>query len=147
MEPAGGTIVCGVSNSRAGRRTAEAAAALSGRTGLRLVLAHVVAEGAAPPHDAIRRRVRVEELLDSIAAELGCVEIRVVVGGVVDGLARIAAEEGADVIVIGARPLGVRGGHLRCGIAHDLEAATTVPILVAPPGVRSRSSRRLAASR
>jgi hypothetical protein len=48
------------------------------------------------------------------------------------------------VIVLGSRPRGARGRQLRCTLARELEAATTVPVLIAPPATRARSGRRLA---
>jgi nucleotide-binding universal stress UspA family protein len=113
---------------------------------MRLVLVHVVAEGATPPSNALERRVREEEVLEALAADLHAVEARIAVGSVVDCLARVAAEEGADLIVLGSRQPGSRRGHLRCRLARDLEAATPVPILIAPPTTRRRSRRRLASA-
>ena len=68
-------------------------------------------------------------------------------GNRVDGLVQTAAEEGADVIVLGSRPRGARGRQLRCTLACELEAATVVPVLIAPPATRERSGRRLALSK
>ena len=43
-------------------------------------------------------------MLEAIAREVGdAAEVRVVLGNRVDGLAQAAAEEGADVIVLGSR--------------------------------------------
>ena len=140
----GGTIVCGVSDSEGGRAAAQLAAALAARLGLRLVLVHVVVEHTTLSGDASERRLREEQALETIARELGGVDVRVVVGGRVDGIARVAAEEGADAIVLGSRLRGAAGRQLRCSLVHDLEAATLVPVVIAPPATRARSSRRLA---
>ena len=113
----GGTIVCGVSTSEGSRAAAQLAAALAARLGLRLVLVHVVVERATLPGDATERRLREKQALEAIARELGGVEARVVVGGRVDAIARVAAEEGADAIVVGSRPRGARGRQLRCSLA------------------------------
>jgi K+-sensing histidine kinase KdpD len=128
----GGTIVCGVSGSLGSRAAAELAAALSNRLRMRLVLVHIA-----------ERHVPGEAVLKATARDLGVGEARIVGGTVVDGLARAAAEEGADLIVIGSRPFGSLNRHLRCALAHDLEAATPVPIVIAPPIRRRRSTRRL----
>jgi nucleotide-binding universal stress UspA family protein len=141
-----GTIVCGVTDSSEAREAAQLAAALAARLGLRLVLAHV-ADRASPRegHDAgkpgdvsilraLQRRAR--ELCDEV-------ETRVVLGGRVDALAQVAADEGADLIVLGSRPRGARHRQLRCTLARDLEAAQAVPVLIAPPATRDRSGRRL----
>jgi nucleotide-binding universal stress UspA family protein len=127
-----GTIVCGVSGSLGSRAAGELAAALSHRLRLRLVLVHVA-----------ERHVPGEVILESAARELGAGEVRLVDGPVVEALARVAAEEGADLIVVGSRPFGSLNRHLRCTLAHDLEAATSVPIVIAPPVSRRRSRRRL----
>ena len=128
----GGTIVCGVSDSAGSRAAGELAAALSDRLRMRLVLVHV-AEPHAPGQAVLASTVR----------DLGVGEGRIVGGTVIEGLARVAAEEGADLIVVGSRPFGSRNRHLRCAVAHDLDAATSVPILIAPPVTRRRSRRRL----
>jgi nucleotide-binding universal stress UspA family protein len=71
-------------------------------------------------------------------------ETRVVVGARAEALAQVAAEEGADLIVLGSRSAGLARRHIRCVLAGELEAATSVPILVAPPSTRNRSGHRLA---
>jgi nucleotide-binding universal stress UspA family protein len=71
-------------------------------------------------------------------------EGRIVIGDRAERLAQLGAEEGADLIVIGSRTGGFRGRHLRSTLARELEAATPVPVLVAPPQTRKRTERRLA---
>ena len=82
------------------------------------------------------------EFADAFAARLG---LRVVLGDPADALAHVAAEEGADLIVLGSRFAGFGGRNLRCALARELEAATPVPVVVAPPSTRKRSDRRLSA--
>jgi nucleotide-binding universal stress UspA family protein len=128
-----GTIVCGITEAPEARAAAQLAAALAGRLGLRVVLVHV-----SIPHGA-------EPALGELASELGGhVEARVVSGNRADGLASVAADEGADAIVLGSRPRGARGRRLCCALARELEAITDVPVLIAPPATRERSARRLA---
>lgn len=144
-----GTIVCDVTDPLAGRSAAAFAGAIGSRVGLRLVLVHVVpgrrasSDGSNGPGalgDADRA-------LGAIVQELGGgAETRIAFGRHVDAVARVAAEEGADLIVIGARPAGVGGRNLRGGLVRELEAATAVPVLAAPPSTRKRSGRRLAAA-
>src|SRR5262249_44745361 len=115
------------------RAAAQLAAALAERLGLRLVLVHVSFRPGA------------ERAIGELANRLGDhVETRVVAGNRADGLAAVAADEGADVIVLGSRPRGARGRQLCCALALELEAVTDVPVLIAPPATRRRSSRRLA---
>ena len=144
----GGTIVCGVTEAPADRSAAELARALVARLGLRLVLVHVL-DGVPPDtHESLTARQRqagAEHVLDAMARDIGDgTERRVVVGGRAEALAQVAAEEGADLIVIGTRPTGLAGRKLRCSLARDLEATTPVPVVLAPPTTRKRSDQRLA---
>jgi nucleotide-binding universal stress UspA family protein len=146
----GGTIVCGVAESGEGRAAAELAAALAARLRLRVVLVHVVdgAEAAAPESlGARQRRSGAERMLAELAREVGVgAETRLVLGRRADALAAVAAEEGADVLVVGSRTGGLRGRALRSSLARELEAATPVPVVVAPPRTRRRSQLRLTAA-
>jgi nucleotide-binding universal stress UspA family protein len=120
----GGTMICGVTGTAAGRNAAELAAALAGRLGLRLVLVHVSPDG----------ETGVPALADNV---------RVMRGGPAQAIAEVAADEGADLIVVGSRAGGLGRRLLRSGLARELEAATPVPVLVAPPSTRARSGSRL----
>ena len=143
----GGTIVCGVRESLDGSSAAELACALGARLGLRLVLVHVV-DGVRPGTErswsARRRRTSGEHILNAVALEIGTpTEKRVLFGDRAEGLAQVAAEEGADLIILGSRSTGLGGRRLRCTLAGELEAATAVPVVVAPPSTRKRSNHRL----
>jgi nucleotide-binding universal stress UspA family protein len=146
-----GTVVCGVIDSPAGRAAAQLAGALSERLGLRLVLAHAVdgiPVGARESLTARQRHTGGERLLEVVAEESSVpdgTELRIGFGERAEFLARIVAEEGADLIVLGARGGGFRGRQLRCALARELEAATPTPVVIAPPQTRRRSRRRLAA--
>lgn len=136
-----GTILCGVTETPEARAAAQLCAALASRLDLRLVLVHVLTGAHGP--DAFAAET--ERRLEQFAHQLGDrAEIRVVRGSRVDELARVAADEGADVIVLGSRPRGARSRQLRCGLACELESAQAVPVLIAPPATRPRSRRRLA---
>jgi nucleotide-binding universal stress UspA family protein len=143
----GGTIVCGVDDVVEARAAAELAAALGTRLGLRLVLVHVldgIPPGTQESVGARQQQAGAERMLSLLARELGDgVETRLVPGPRGETLAAIAAEEGADLIVVGSRAAGLRGRTLRSGLARELEAATPVPVLVAPPATRRRSDTRL----
>jgi nucleotide-binding universal stress UspA family protein len=120
----GGTVVCGVTETAGSRDAAELAAALAARLGLRLVRVHV-SQADSP-------RVAMAE------------DVRVIRGRPAQALAAVADEEGADLIVLGSRAAGLGRRLLRSGLAAELEAATHVPVLVAPPSTRARSGHRLA---
>jgi nucleotide-binding universal stress UspA family protein len=143
----GGTIVCGVTETPDGRSAAELAQALVARLGLRLVLVHVV-DGVPPgTHESLTARQRqagAERILAELAHETGNgVERRVMVGNRAEALAQVASEEGADLIVIGSRRAGLGNRKLRSTLARELEAATPIPVAVAPPRTRKRADRRL----
>jgi nucleotide-binding universal stress UspA family protein len=144
----GGTIVCGVSDSASGRAAADLASALGTRLGLRLVLVSVldwVPPGARESLSGRQERSGAERLLREIADGVGDgTETRVVHGPRAAALAQVAAEEGADAIVVGSSPAGLGNRKLRSSLARELEAVTPVPVLVAPPSTRRRSERRLA---
>jgi nucleotide-binding universal stress UspA family protein len=125
----GGTIVCDVTDPQAGRSAAEFAAALGARLGLRVVLVYVGSEAKRLDPDLTPQA-----------------ETRVAMGDHAEALARVAAEEGADLVVVGARQAGLGGRNLRWALARELDAATPVPVVVAPPSTRKRSDRRLSAS-
>jgi nucleotide-binding universal stress UspA family protein len=136
-----GTIVCGVTDSEAGRGALALATELSERLGLRLVLVHV-ADGIAPldVNGASSESVsptdgkEAERLVARLAAEHGVAgnaEWRSAVGDPAALLGRIAAEEAADLIVVGSRGRLRRG--LESGLARQLETETPVPVLIAPP--------------
>jgi nucleotide-binding universal stress UspA family protein len=140
----GGTIVCGIAGSAGGRGAAELGAALSARLGLRLVLVHIIDAGS-PDDPALSPAAAAEWIATALAHDVGiATETRIVAGARAETLAQVAAEEGADLIVLGSRPAGFGRRHLRCLLARELEAATPVPVLVAPPSTRNRSGHRLA---
>lgn len=131
-----GTIVCGVTPTPGARAAAQLAEALTARLDLRLVLVHVV--------DSHRDDVDGEASFEALAGTLArTAEVRIVHGNRVDALARAAADEGADLIVLGSRAHGAGGRQLRCSLARQLEAVQSVPVVIAPPATHARSGRRL----
>jgi nucleotide-binding universal stress UspA family protein len=147
-----GTIVCGVSDSDEGRAALELGVELSERLGLRLVLAHV-AEGLAPldgdrdDNESVTMkgsRRGGEVLLARLAREHGVgdtAECRVAVGEPALLVGEIAAEEAADVIVVGSRARRWPGRGIESRLAEQLESETRVPVLIAPPaGGRRRKA-------
>jgi len=147
----GGTIVCGVTETPDGRNAAQLGRALGARLGLRLVLVYVV-DGVAPGTEegmsSRQRQTGAKRALDEIAADVGNgTEKRVVLGNRAEALAQVAAEEGADLIVLGSRSAGLGSRKLRCTLARALEAATSVPVLVAPPSTRRHSAHRLSTAK
>ena len=140
-----GTILCGVNDSEAGRGALELAVELGDRLGLRLVIA-LVADGIAPiggggnGDESVTTRANREgaaRLVARLTAEhgvTGSAEQRSAVGDPAVLLAQIAAEEAADVIVIGSRTRGRLRRGLESKLARRLETETPIPVLIAPPG-------------
>jgi nucleotide-binding universal stress UspA family protein len=144
-----GTIICGVTDTAEGRGAAQLAGALAERLDVRLVYAHAldgIPRGAEESLTSRQRLGGAERALTSIAQESAPtrgVELRIDFGERAQLLAQIAAEEGADLVVLGSRPSGLRRRALRCTLARELEAATPAPVLVAPPQTRQRREQRL----
>jgi nucleotide-binding universal stress UspA family protein len=145
-----GTMVCGVSDSDEGRAAVELGVDLSERLGLRLVLAHVVQGSYSHdvnedgPESIARKgdRIQAERLIAKLAEEYGVAataECRSAVGERATLLGQIAADEAADVIVVGSRARGWRGRSFESRLADELKAATQVPVLIAPPRPHSRA--------
>jgi nucleotide-binding universal stress UspA family protein len=83
--------------------------------------------------------VAVRELRARLAAEYAVTdraERRVAVGDAPSLLGQIAAEEAADLIVVGARTRGRLRRGLESRLADELETETPVPVLIAPPRLR-----------
>lgn len=144
-----GTILCLVSDNENGRAALKAGADLSDRLKLRLVLAHVVdgVDGASTDENAatMHQREEAARLVARLASEHGVsgrAERRSAVGDPATLLGQIAAEEAADLIVVGAPP----GARLRRSsesrLAEHLEGATTVPVLFVSPRTGKRRSPR-----
>jgi len=137
-----GTLVCAVTEDEETADALALRAELSERLGLRLVLAHAVdgipATGDRKADESVTTKANregAERRLARLAAEHGVThraEQRVAVGDSAALLGRIAAEEAADVIVVGAPARGWRK-RLDSGLAADLETETPVPVLIAAP--------------
>jgi nucleotide-binding universal stress UspA family protein len=144
-----GTIVCSVSDTEEGRSALELAAGLSERLGLRLVLAHVASgielsengDGDPEADESVSMKANRQgaaRLLERLATEYGVpgAERREAVGDEAAWLGQIAAEEAADVILVGARPRGRLRRGFESRVAGELETETPVPVLIAPPRTR-----------
>ncbi len=135
-----GTILCGVDRSPGAAAALAVARELSRQLGARLVIAHV-AEGYRLPEGAesltgIQARRGATRLLDEVAREhsLGReVDHRAEVGEPAERLVTIAAEEGADLIIVGSRHQGRRRARLVSNLAAKLTSTTRRPVVVVPP--------------
>jgi nucleotide-binding universal stress UspA family protein len=141
-----GTLVCAVTEGEESAEALALGAELSTRLGLRLVLAHAVdGFGELGSGDGVESvslkadRQGAERRLTRLAAEHGVAdraEQRVAVGDPPALLGRIAAEEAADLIIVGSRARGRLRPGLESRLARQLETETRVPVLIAPPRTR-----------
>jgi nucleotide-binding universal stress UspA family protein len=138
-----GTILCAVDRSEGAETALVVARDLSTQLGARLVVAHVAdgfeAPGAAESLSGVQAKQGAERLLQDLVRKHalgGEIDRRSEVGVPAERLARIAAEEGADVIIVGATARGRRGGKLVSGLAAKLTGATQRPVVVVPPQSR-----------
>jgi nucleotide-binding universal stress UspA family protein len=131
-----GTVVCAVGDTHAGLAALELAAELSDRLGLRLVLVRV---GQAIDDPATSGARSPGLLRARFAADRGLAqrtELREAVGASAVHLGWIAADEAADLIVLGStRRRWLRGGF-ECRLAETLAYETPVPIVIAVPRPR-----------
>lgn len=130
--------MCAVDDSQSARDALQLAAALSERLRARLVVAHVASRKSTQDAEQL-----VARLIAEVAAAAQA-DPRVAVGDPAGRLAQIAAEEGADLIIVGSgreSRLRLRTGRV---LASELESTTTCPVVIAPPQTRPRSQLRLA---
>ena len=138
-----GTVVCGVDDLDGGRGALGMAVALSDRLDMRLVLVHVggglgstAGNGTQCADVPDTARDESARLVARLAVEHGVshrAEPRSAAGDPAAVIGRIAAEEAADLIVVGSRPRGrLRRGFVS-RLAEQLAGETTLPILIAPP--------------
>ena len=132
-----GTIVCAVDASAGAAEAVRRAIELSEGLRLRLVLAHVASghrlvEGYAGVNGRLARE-GAERLLERVVQRHGLqdkAERRAEVGTPADLILRVAAEEGADMIVVGASR---RRSGFKSALAGELAGAASCPVVVVPP--------------
>lgn len=150
-----GTLVCGVNDNDDGRAALAMGVELSDRLRLRLVLAYasdgigpVAGNGAEEGADSVSMKAHREgaaRLLARLAAEHDVAdraEQRFGTGDAAALIGQVAAEEAADLIVVGARTRGRLRRGLDSSLAEQLRTETPVPVLIAPP--RGRGGRMAA---
>jgi len=144
-----GTLVCAVTDGEESADALALGAELSERLGLRLVLAHAVdgIDGIARDDESVTMKANrqgAERRLARMADQHGVAERaekRVAVGEPAALLGQIAAEEAADVIVVGARKRSWGRRGLESPLAEELETETPVPVVIAPPRDRRPQPR------
>jgi nucleotide-binding universal stress UspA family protein len=147
-----GTLVCEVNDNEHGRAALEMGVELSDRLGLRLVLAYAsdgfaAGNGAEKGAESVSMnaiREGAARLLAQLAAVHGVAdraERRFGTGDAAAVIAQIAAEEAADLIVVGAGTRGRLRGGLDSRLADQLGSETAVPVLIAPPRGRAENDQ------
>jgi nucleotide-binding universal stress UspA family protein len=137
------TIVCAVSESAGAAEAIAVAASLSKGLGLRLVLAHVVVSYRRTDGvemNGVQAHRAGQLLLDRVARrhslDTDDADRRVEVGDRASELSRIAGEEAAAVILVGA-PGRYRRGRGRMGrLSAELRSTAPCLVLVVPPPPR-----------
>jgi nucleotide-binding universal stress UspA family protein len=143
-------IVCGIDGSPDSQAALAYATELAEQLDARLVLAHVVepapspyatigpVAGATPPSFSImvEREAEGDRLLGELVQARGIdrAERRVVTGFPAEGLADLADDEGAQLIVVGSRGRGPLRSALLGSVSTTLIGLARCPVLVVPPG-------------
>jgi nucleotide-binding universal stress UspA family protein len=124
----GATILCGVSGADPEQvldTARRVAAAYDGQ----LVVVHVF-EGSAAGAEQVLADVRRR------TADDRHVETRLVEGSPATRLLEIAAEEAADLLVVGSRGRGAVAGSVLGSVSRELTGGALCPVVVVPPNAR-----------
>jgi nucleotide-binding universal stress UspA family protein len=141
-----GTIVCGVDDTPGAIAALDAAAELSNRLDLRLVLvavADVIVDDDGRPIESLttnHAREGARKLLRRLGQERELppgAELRNDIGAPAEALARAAQEERADLLVIGSRKPSLLRPRAAFQLADELSAAAPCPVLVVPFAARN----------
>jgi nucleotide-binding universal stress UspA family protein len=148
-----GSVLCGVDGSADSQAAISVAARLADRLHTRLVLVHVVdhahapyagvgamaAGGLAPPimpATIDEMEEAGERLLEQVADQAGLTEAerKVVVGVPAEGLADLADDEDAELIVVGSRGRGAFKAAFLGSVSTSLVGVARCPVLIVPHG-------------
>jgi nucleotide-binding universal stress UspA family protein len=149
------SIICGVDGSADSQAALAAAIDLAARLRLRLIMANVVEPSHSPYVGSAslgggmlrpelpttdQQEDAANELLVELSATLGVEQAdrRVVVGYAAERLADLADEEEAELIVVGSRGRGAFKAAFLGSVSTSLIGVARCPVLVVPPGARSR---------
>jgi nucleotide-binding universal stress UspA family protein len=134
-----------VNDSAAADAAIDVALELRSRLNLRLILASIgdgILDADGTPVESLttqHAREGARRLLQRTVQRRrlpATIECRHEVGDAATTLARLAQEEAADLLVIGARRSRLRRGRIRTEFADALRAASPCPILIAPSSSR-----------
>jgi nucleotide-binding universal stress UspA family protein len=139
--PRRGTIVCDVADITKCDRVIDVAVDLNARLGLRLVLVVAGADSfdaagrclegftASSLYEGTQRLVRRILFVNGPSSDVEC---RIERGRPAAALARVAREEQADLVLIGAPPSRVLRGSVHVDAIGDLRMASPCPVVVVP---------------
>lgn len=136
-----GTILCGVTDSDGVEAVVDVAVELSERLGLRLVLVAVgegILDSDGDPLESVTTnaaregaRKALQRVVQRSAPPEG-VECRLEVGDLTVELARVAQEERADLLLIGAPRSRLLRGRVHIAGLDELRMAAPCPVVVVP---------------
>jgi nucleotide-binding universal stress UspA family protein len=129
-----GSIICGVDDSRAGKRAARVARALAAGLGLRPVFVRVLERGAADEEiSAVANRL--SALAAGVTDVDGGAGWVVDVGHPADRIVAVADRADAAAIVVGSH--GARSSLLG-SVSAEVARRASCPVVVVPPGADLR---------
>jgi nucleotide-binding universal stress UspA family protein len=143
-------MLCCVDDSETAHAAARYARDLSRRLSLELVLVHVVGTPSAPGTSAApagrarleeAKREEGEEVLARAAREAGVEDVRrrLEFGSVVDRLLAAAADEEAEMLVLGSRGHGRLRAAALGSVAAETAAKAPCPVLIVSPEATNRT--------
>jgi nucleotide-binding universal stress UspA family protein len=141
-------IVCGVDGSEQARHAASAALRLADRLGARLTLVHVTPTRTVVPVDSFPMGVdpstyprsselafsEAEAAFDSLSSDVteANVEREVRLGEPAEVLAEVAADCGAELIVVGSRGRGAWRSAVLGSVSSDVARLAPCPVMIVP---------------
>jgi nucleotide-binding universal stress UspA family protein len=129
-------VVCGFDFSPSSIEAAEAGAAIARAKGDRLVLLHIRDALGAELDDSSQHVARVQKEADRLgAAGALAVDVRVVAGTTTTTFCEVSTDEGADLVLLGARGLDRSIAARVLGASHEIAYKNRAPVIV----VRARA--------
>jgi nucleotide-binding universal stress UspA family protein len=139
-------IVVGTDGSQHAQRAVRWAADLASQTGAEVVAAHAVGllvttpDGPVPStpfHDRLRAALE-GEWTDELRSAGVSVQCRLIEGSAVTAILQLAADEEADLIVLGSRGAGGFSDLHLGSTSHQVALYADRPVTIVPPIGRSR---------
>ncbi|MGB3483817.1 MAG: universal stress protein [Mycobacterium sp.] len=145
------TIIAGFSASRQGMAPLNLAAQLARCTGARIVAAVIVEQPWPPKTDpvegeylnyiAVQAKQSLERMVRRLPDDLDVWQLVHHAPSIPEGLTEIAAETGADVVVVGSSSSGLLGRVALGSVTDRLVHTAAVPVAIAPRGYSENLSQ------